>query len=85
MRASGSDNKMRIAEAMEKNALRVIFNSNVISINDNFVIINIDGESQQLENDLVYIFAGGELPTKFLEKIGIQITKRFGHVMKKHR
>jgi thioredoxin reductase len=79
------DNKMRIAEAMEKNALRVIFNSNVISINDNFVIINIDGESQQLENDLVYIFAGGELPTKFLEKIGIQITKRFGHVMKKHK
>ena len=39
---------------------------------------------RQIENDLVYIFAGGELPTKFLEKPGVKITKRFGYIMKKH-
>jgi len=32
----------------------------------------------------VYIFAGGELPTQFLQKIGINITKRFGYALLKH-
>ena len=38
----------------------------------------------ELKNDLVYIFAGGELPTSFLQKAGVEITKRFGHIVKKH-
>ena len=35
-----------------------------------------------IENDWVYIFAGGELPTQFLQKSGIEITKRFGYTLK---
>ena len=46
--------------------------------------INEDDEGTEIENDLVYIFAGGELPTSFLQNAGIEITKRFGHIMKKH-
>jgi len=42
-------------------------------------------EVKELPNDLVYIFAGGELPTGFLQEIGIGITKRFGHIVKKHK
>ena len=42
-------------------------------------------KSIEIENDLVYIFAGGELPTSFLQNAGIQITKRYGHIMKKHK
>jgi hypothetical protein len=38
----------------------------------------------EIQNNLVYIFAGGELPTKFLEKIGIQITTKFGETVLKH-
>ena len=37
-----------------------------------------------IANDLVYIFAGGELPTQFLEKAGIKITKKFGETVMKH-
>ena len=37
-----------------------------------------------LKNDLVYIFAGGELPTGFLEKAGVKISKRFGYTMRKY-
>jgi len=33
----------------------------------------------------VFIFAGGELPTQFLEKAGVRITKRFGYTVKKHK
>ncbi len=37
-----------------------------------------------LPNDLEYIFVGGELPVKFLENIGIRITKKFGEAILKH-
>jgi hypothetical protein len=33
---------------------------------------------------MVFIFAGGELPTQFLEKTGIQITKKYGEAILKH-
>ena len=47
-------------------------------------MINVEGEDRTIENDLVYIFAGGELPTGFLQKAGVEITKRFGHIVKKY-
>jgi len=34
---------------------------------------------------LIYIFAGGELPTQFLKKIGIKVTTKFGDVVLKPR
>jgi hypothetical protein len=46
--------------------------------------MKVEGGSIEVPNDLVYIFAGGELPTDFLKNAGIEITKRFGHVVKKH-
>ena len=42
-------------------------------------------ELKEIENDLVYIFAGGILPTEFLEKIGIKITKKFGEAVLSHK
>ena len=80
-------NKEKIFDAMENKSLKVIFNSNLISIHEQSVIIRITGEEEPhlLENDQVYIFAGGELPTKFLKKAGVEITKRFGYIMKKHK
>lgn len=79
-------NRDRINEAIENNSVEVIFNSNVVSINENEVLLKIDSNNHTkiIENDLVYIFAGGELPTSFLQKAGVEISKRFGYVMKKH-
>jgi thioredoxin reductase/NAD-dependent dihydropyrimidine dehydrogenase PreA subunit len=79
-------NKEKIETAMADASIRVEFNSNVVSIAEKSVLIKMGDENEDaLENDLVYIFAGGELPTSFLQNAGIKITKRFGHVMKKHR
>ena len=39
----------------------------------------------KIKNDMTYIFAGGILPTSFLEGIGITITKKFGDAILKHR
>jgi len=77
-------NQKSVGEAMEGNRLNVIFNSNLTSIEEKKVIIDTEEGSKEMDNDLVYIFAGGELPTDFLKKAGVEITKRFGYIMKKH-
>ncbi|MDC6387983.1 NAD(P)-binding domain-containing protein [Maribacter sp. PR1] len=79
-------NRDKIQEAESNNIIKVIYNSNLVSIKDKSVLMTIDGgEPEEFENDLVYIFAGGELPTSFLESAGVKITKRFGHIMKSHK
>ncbi len=80
-------NRDRIIEAIENKSVEVIYNSNVVSINDDNVLLKIDEaeDVKVIANDLVYIFAGGELPTGFLKKAGIEITKRFGYIIKKHK
>ena len=77
-------NKEVLEAAMANGTLKVIYNSQLKAINDLSVMLDIDGREKRLDNDLVFIFAGGELPTKFLEKTGIKISKRFGYIMKKH-
>lgn len=77
-------NKENVEKATANKSLRVIFNSDLVSINEGSVLIKIRDEISEVKNDLVYIFAGGELPTEFLKNAGIEITRRFGHVVKKH-
>lgn len=76
-------NREKIEKAITGNLIKVIYNSNLVSINEQSVLINLtDDETVEVDNDLVYIFAGGELPTSFLQNAGVEITKRFGHIMK---
>ncbi len=79
-------NLERINEAFKQGKIKPLFNSEVKEILDDRVIFSIkdDGKEKILKNDLVYIFAGGVLPTKFLEEIGIRITKKFGDAILKH-
>lgn len=80
-------NKENILNAINSNSLEVLFNSNIISIGEKDLTIKTgeNGTVKEIENDLVYIFAGGELPASFLQKAGVEITKRFGHIVKKYR
>ena len=78
-------NLRKIEDAKKKNKINVIYESNVVEIEDDQVKIKLKNDSIiPIKNDLIYIFAGGELPNKFLEKIGIKITKKFGEVVLKH-
>ena len=79
-------NKEKILQAEEDNSISIIFNSNLVSINPDTILLKLeDDTTREYKNDLVYIFAGGELPTTFLEKAGVEVTKRFGYTVKKHR
>lgn len=78
-------NKQKIDKAFSEKKLEIVFNSKVTSIEENRVNIEKEGEpSLSFENDLVYIFAGGELPSDFLKGAGIEITRKFGEAILKH-
>jgi thioredoxin reductase (NADPH) len=79
-------NNIALNKAVADGKLDVRLNTNLVSIEDDSVFMRIgkEGEKTELKNDLVYIFAGGELPTQFLEKAGIMITKKFGETVLKH-
>lgn len=79
-------NRDKINKAIEDRSVHVLFHSNLKEILPDRVKVAIDGIEglQEFDNDLVYIFAGGELPTQFLKKAGVEITKRFGYIVKKH-
>ncbi len=80
-------NLERINKAVSNGQVKVILNSNIKEIKDTSVLLSINGmeELKEIENDMVYIFAGGILPTEFLEKIGIKITKKFGEAVLSHK
>ncbi len=80
-------NKERINNTIQQNKVQVRFNTTVKAINKDDVILSstIDKNEEALKNDLVYIFAGGELPTQFLKKIGLNITKKYGEALLKHK
>ena len=79
-------NNIALNKAMAQGILEVKLGSNLISIEEESILLGIgnEGEATKYANDLVYIFAGGELPTQFLEKAGIRITKKFGDIVMKH-
>ena len=79
-------NGTAISTAIADKKLKVMFESNLQEILENKVLMKVKDHETPIEikNDLVYIFAGGELPTQFLQNSGIEITKRFGYTVRKH-
>ncbi|WP_303920370.1 NAD(P)-binding domain-containing protein [Draconibacterium sediminis] len=79
-------NRKKLVEAIESKLLDVILNSNVKAIEEDCVRLKIADQQEELvlDNQLVYIFAGGELPTEFLRNAGIEITTKFGEAILKH-
>jgi thioredoxin reductase (NADPH) len=80
-------NAEKINAAIKDSLIDVKFNSNIVSISKDSVLYteNESKEVLKIDNDLVYIFAGGEVPTQFLKKIGIEITTKYGEAILKHR
>ncbi|WP_167615514.1 NAD(P)-binding domain-containing protein [Maribellus sediminis] len=80
-----SKNKQNLDTAIANKHLEVVLNSNVLKIEEDSVMLELnDHEKISIPNDLVYIFAGGELPTDFLKSAGILITRKFGEAVLKH-
>jgi len=64
-------NAQRIEECLRKGKVKVIFKSAPVEFKQNSVVLDVNGKLQEIPNDSVWIFAGGEPPTAFLKKIGV--------------
>lgn len=64
-------NAQRIQESIRKSKVKVMFNSNPVEFKKDSVVLEANGKTQEIPNDYVWIFAGGEPPTAFLKKIGV--------------
>lgn len=72
-------NHERVQEAIATDRINVLWESNVTRINDKNVQVKFEDDKQkELDNDYVFVFIGGILPTKFLVDCGITIDRKFG-------
>lgn len=67
-------NEQHVKECISAGKIKAVFNSNVREITPTEVIVQ-EGEKilHNLPNDYVFVFAGGELPSELLKKIGVQL------------
>jgi len=64
-------NEDHLNEMMQNGKIQVLLNSSVLAINQDSVRIQLAGMDQEIPNNYVFIFAGGEPPFELLKKIGI--------------
>lgn len=79
-------NRELLEKAVADGKVIVKLKSNPVTIEERTVTLASvnDGQVSVLPNDLMFIFAGGELPTQFLQNAGITITRKFGEIVLKH-
>jgi putative YpdA family bacillithiol system oxidoreductase len=67
-------NEKRIKDFMKSQKVRAIFNSAVLEIkSDNVVIQEAEKILYNIQNDFTFVFAGGELPTELLKRAGVKL------------
>jgi len=76
-RAKGK-NRKKLEEAEQKGNVKVFLKSNVKRISRDEVEIEHQGRVFTLKNDGIIVCAGGILPTKFLQEIGVTVETKYG-------
>ncbi len=69
-------NAERLRDAVRAGRLQVLYRSNLREVRDRSVVVEVAEQPSELANDWVWIFAGGEAPNAFLEKIGVAVGDR---------
>jgi thioredoxin reductase/NAD-dependent dihydropyrimidine dehydrogenase PreA subunit len=73
-------NRDRLAASSNNPSLQVMLKTDVIRIDEKRVVVRQDGVEVELENDAVIICAGGDLPTKMLQKLGVEVATHHGDI-----
>lgn len=74
-----NEENKNIIEAMEKKGLlQIWFESFVKEIEKSKIVVTRKTGDIEIPNDFLFVFAGAEMPFKFLMSIGIEIDKAFG-------
>jgi len=65
-------NAKRIDEDMRSGKLKVLFNSSPLEFKPDTVVLQVNGQTQEIPNDFAWIFAGVTPPNDFLKRVGIE-------------
>ena len=79
-RCNEENQKIIFRMAAEKKVM-MCFDTVVSEIYPDHLIVDQKGEKLKLQNDFLFIFAGAELPFKFLESLGVVIDTKFGEAV----
>ena len=78
----------KLNEAIDNKMIVVLYQTDVLSIAPDKVVYkhnHMDNAPEiELENDLVYVFVGGELPSQFLKKMGVDVKTTHGNLVLKY-
>lgn len=77
------DNQKRIFELEKAGRVQIWYNSSIKEIQTKTVAIKKGEEVLEIKNDYLFVFAGAEVPFKFLMGLGVNIDKKFGEGLKK--
>ncbi len=69
-------NAKRIEDCIRTGKVKVAFNSSPVEFKEDAVVLDVNGELQEIPNDYVWIFAGGTPPNDFLKKVGVEFGTR---------
>lgn len=71
-------NRERIERAAAAGWVKLLMESQVLELKMDTVLLSTTGGNLTLPNDYVFAMLGGELPTAFLQKIGVKMERKFG-------
>lgn len=69
-------NEKKLQTQMRTGALTVLFNSEPVEIREGQVVLEVGGATRTIQNDFVWIFAGGTSPNALLERIGVGLGRQ---------
>lgn len=74
-----ADNKRRIQECIQSGSVRALLSTQLVSIEDDAVILSDEQKrAQRVQNDAVIVQAGGTPPAQLLSSFGIQMVTKYG-------
>lgn len=74
-------NKRRFKELVAQKRVRAFMASTIKSVAPDRVTLEMGGKTGAIANDFVIACLGGELPTAFLEKVGVGMTRLHGEAL----
>lgn len=65
-------NAKRVEDSIKSGKIKVLFNSTPLEFRAESVVLNVQGRTEEIANDFVWIFAGGLPPNDFLKRVGVE-------------
>ncbi|HER33892.1 MAG TPA: 4Fe-4S ferredoxin, partial [Halothiobacillaceae bacterium] len=72
------DNRKRIDDVVARGGVDLQLESEVRAITPTAVTLEGRAGTVDIDNDYTLVFAGGELPTPFLKRLGVEVETKFG-------